>query len=294
MSSGPRLPLQAIRAFEAAARLNSFKAAADELGLTPSAISHQVRLLERLLGRRLFDRERRGAALTVVGAEYARPVRAAFEQLRAATSDLTSDPTTVRLSAVPVFARRWLLPALATFERQNPGIVLRIDVSLAHVDIAGGEADVGVRFGSGSWPGLHAEKLVDVTVAPICAPSLLSKGADLDVIAKATLLSVMGAPGAWRAWFAAAGRPDLAPQKEVHCESLADALLAARDGVGAVLAPAMFAEADLQSGEMIQLHDTQVRSDSSYFLVCRRGEEEMPKARRVSRWLRAMLDDSGS
>lgn len=283
------LPLQAIRAFEAAARLESFKAAADELGLTPSAVSHQIRLLERLAGCRLFDRGRRGVTLTAAGDEFARPVLAAFDLLRGAAARLASDPLTIRISSVPVFARRWLLPSLATFEMQNPGVALHIDVSLAHVDIAAGDADIGIRFGSGDWHGLNAEKLIDVEAAPMCAPTVLPSDSTLEAIADATLLSVTAAPGAWQAWFAAAGKPDLVPRRELHCESLASAIEAARDGVGIVLAPPVFAEAELQSGALVHPHPVRIRASGAYFLVCRRGEEEMPKARRVARWLRTVM-----
>lgn len=285
-----QLPLQAIRAFEVAARLDSFKAAADELGLTPSAVSHQVRLLERHVGCRLFDRGRRGVMLTAAGVEFAGPITAAFDLMRGASVRLMGDPATIRVSAVPVFARRWLLPSLASFERHNPGMTLRVDVSLAHVDIAGGDADVGIRFGLGAWPGLHAEKLADVEACPICAPSVLGAGASLDAIAEATLVSVTAAPGAWLAWFTAAGRPDLAPQREMHCESLASALEAARDGVGVVLAPSMFVETELQTGALVQPHPAQISAGSAYYLVCRQGEQDMPKARRVLRWLSDIMN----
>lgn len=189
----PHLPLAALRSFEAAARLGSFTAAAAQLGLKPSAVSHQVRGLEQRFGQPLFTRGRRGVTLTAAGHDYALAVTDAFDALRTATRHLTADPTLIRLSAMPGFARQWLLPALPAFRRLHPKLTLRVDVTHAQVDIARAAADLGIRYGGGRWPALHATLLLRVAAGPVAAPSL-AFGTDWS--ADATLLAMTAAADA--------------------------------------------------------------------------------------------------
>lgn len=283
---GPHLPLAAVRVFEAAARHGNFKAAADELHLTPSAVSHQVRQLENLLQRRLFERGRRGVELTAAGCDLASSAIEAFDILRRAAARAIADPAMIRISAAPVFARRFLLPSLEEFERARPEVDLRLEVSLSLVDIVRGEADVGVRFGSGDWAGLWAHKLLDIDIGPVCSPGLMPAGSNAEVIASRTIVSVALERDGWRRWFIAAGRPDLRPRRELWYDSLASALDAARDGVGVALAPRVFVAAEVRAGTLCAPSDVTSRSPSAYYAVCRKGEEDIGNIRAALAWLR--------
>src|SRR5262249_13582981 len=191
-------PLHALRAFEAAARHMSFAAAAEELSLTPSAISHQIRHLEERLGRRLFDRKPRGLALTPLGQLYFPLVRSAFEQLVQATSLVggvgPDQQKVLTISCTPSFAMAWLIQRLPSFQAAHPEIEVRLDTSTRIVDFARDGVDVGIRFGLGHWPGVVAERLFGETLFPVCSPALLAEKGGVSGpgdVARFTLIHVM-------------------------------------------------------------------------------------------------------
>ena len=281
-----QLPLTAIRAFEAAARHRNFKLAADELRLIPSAVSHQIRQLELLLQRPLFERGRRGVELTAVGAELAGSAVEAFDILRRAAARAIANPALLRLSAPPVFARHFLLPHLHDFERRWPEVDLRLEVSLALADIARGQADVGIRFGEGPWSGLSCERLLEAKVGPVCSPMLMPVDAPIEALEDQTVINIALQRDGWARWLSAAGRPALRPRRELWYDSLASAIDAARDGVGVALAPGIFVKQDLASGHLVAPYATLLAIPSAYHAVCRRGEEELGNIRACLRWLR--------
>ncbi len=186
-------PLHALRAFEAAARHLSFARAAVELNLTPSAISHQIRHLEESLGRRLFERRHRGLELTAVGRVYFPLVRGAFEQLAQATVLIGGTGPELRnvltISCMPSFAMVWLIPRLPAFQAAHPAIEVRLDTSSRFVDFARDGIDVGIRFGTGQWPGVAAEFLFSETLFPICAPALIAVAIGRGVLLEGPLAS---------------------------------------------------------------------------------------------------------
>ncbi len=200
-----RLPsLNGLKVFECTARHMSFTRAAQELHVTQTAVSHQIRRLEGELGTRLFHRNRDRLELTEAGQAYLQGVSVAFEQLRFSTGQLLErrGAATLSVATLASFASKWLLPRLGAFRRAHPGIDIRVGASTDLVDFAAGGADVAIRYGSGEWKGVHAERLMDDVIFPVCSPALLSGGAPLARpadLARHTLLQVSGlTAGDWR------------------------------------------------------------------------------------------------
>src|SRR5260370_2850246 len=172
-----RLPsLNGLRAFEAAARHLSFTAAASELNVTQTAISHQIRRVEQDLGIRLFVRQNRALALTPEAKEYLPGVRAAFNDLRLATDRVLrrDNDHVLTVSTLASLAAKWLLPRLSAFQETHPGIDVRITTSTTLVDFKNGDVDAAIRYGRGNWPGLRADWLMADELFPVCSPALLT------------------------------------------------------------------------------------------------------------------------
>jgi LysR family glycine cleavage system transcriptional activator len=172
----PFLPsLHALRAFEASARLGSFKAAARELFVTPAAVSQQIKLLEEELGTRLFIRMNRAVALTEAGQALAPVLRDAFERITETVRRLPGRerPGTLTISVLPSFAAKWLVPRLGRFQQRHPEIDVRISASMHLVDFGREDVDLAIRHGSGSWTGVTAVRLFAEDLVPVCSPRLL-------------------------------------------------------------------------------------------------------------------------
>ncbi len=172
-----RLPsLNGLRAFEAAARHLSFTNAADELNVTQTAISHQIKRLEEELGLRLFIRQNRALALTPQGRDYLPGVRAAFNDLRLATDRLKrrDNDHVLTVSTLASMASKWLLPRISAFQGAHPDIDVRITTSTSMVDFKSGDVDAAIRYGRGQWPGLRADWLTADDLFPVCSPALLT------------------------------------------------------------------------------------------------------------------------
>src|SRR3984957_14102281 len=209
-----RLPsLNGLRAFEAAARHLSFTAAATELNVTQTAISHQIRRLEAELGIRLFVRQNRSLALTAEARDYLPGIRAAFNDLRLATDRLTrkENDRVLTVSTLASLAAKWLLPRLSTFQQAHPGIDVRITTSTSLVDFKSGDVDAAIRYGRGQWPGLRADWLMADQLFPVCSPALLEGDKPLrcpEDLANQTLLHTSSIyDDDWRLWLTAAGMP---------------------------------------------------------------------------------------
>jgi LysR family transcriptional regulator, glycine cleavage system transcriptional activator len=285
-----RLPsLNALRAFEAAARNASFTRAARELHVTQSAVSHQVRALEDELGAELFVRLPRALRLTSKGEALARGARDAFARIVQAAAEVAARPR-LCVSVLPSFAACWLLPRLGRFQRAHPEIELRIHASQELADFARDGVDVAIRYGRGRFPGLHAEKLLDDEVFPVCSPRLakrLRRPADL---ARFDLLHDDVRPAAhagWPAWLRAA-RVRL--EDGARGTSFSDAHLmleAAAAGQGVALARSVLAEADLRSRRIVRPFAVSIRSRYSYFLVWPEGAGVRPEVRAFAEFIRA-------
>lgn len=255
MSSFRRsLPLNAIRAFEAAGRHGSFAAAAAELSVTRGAVSRHVAQLEAWLGTLLFQREPSRIVLTSAGRAYLAEVTAALDRLTLASLDLRSrvEATALRVNAPPTFAMRWLIPRLSSFQRRQPGTEVRMTTSLAPVDFAGGTYDVAIRGAQEALPGCVSVPFMTELILPVCDADLTEGGrlrtpADL---AGVTLISYGTEPYSWADWLAAAGVPELRPAGTLRFEQMYFALQAAAEGLGVVLVPVFLALDDILAGRL--------------------------------------------
>ncbi len=269
-------PLSSLRSFESAARLLSFSAAARELSVTPTAVSHQIRALEQWLGVKLFERTTRSVRLTDAGRRYAPSVRAAFEGLEQATSQIAAHgpERVVTVTVTTSFATKWLIPRLARFRERQPEVDVRISTQTASVDLVREGFDMGIRYGSGRWPGLISERLLSENVFPVCAPSLLECGPPLAKpgdLAEHTLLHVSSMPDDWRIWLTAAGATDVDPTHGITFDLWLAALGAAVDGVGVALGHTPLVERDLAAGRLVAPFRCALPNQFAYYIVYPEG-----------------------
>jgi len=265
-------PLHALRAFEAAARLESFSRAADELHVTHGAVSHQVRALEEFLGAPLFARNGRRVVLTGDGRVFADRVRAALRDIGQAADALRRPARANRLtvSLLPSFAARWLMPRIGRFMAAHPEIAMNVHTSIAFVDFGRDEVDMAIRYGNGDWPKLEVEKFLDDEYFPVASPRfnrgrLPARPADL---AQLPLITSDGEP--WTPWFKAAGLKLEEPQGPIFDDANL-MVQAAIDGRGIALVRRSIAEGDLAAGTLVRLFDVAITAPGSYYLVRPRG-----------------------
>ncbi len=284
-------PLNALRAFEAAARHLSFTKAAEELHVTQAAISHQVKTLEEHLGLKLFRRLHRQLLLTDSGQLYMPPVSKAFRLLQDATHQLlrqdAAGPLTV--SVLPSFAAGWLVPRLGRFRQLWPDIDLRIDPSFELVDFSRADVDVGVRYGRGRYPGLRSDRLMEEDIFPVCSPELVHGPPGLRVPADLvhhTLLHDDG-HGDWRTWLLAAGVDDVDPTRGIVLTDSSMLIQAALAGQGVALARAVLAGDELAAGRLVRPFELNLPTEFAYYVVCPFDTAEQPKIAAFRQWLLA-------
>jgi len=248
-------PLTALRAFEAAARHLSFKHAAAELSLTPTAISHQVRQLEERLGVPLFVRGTRRVDLTPAGQSLYPALRDGFDAMARAVQVVRPHPRprSIALSTTMAFASRWLLPRLARFAASHPGIALHLHTSDAPVDLSGGTAQLAVRYGPGRYPGLSSTPLLASHFAPVCAPTLEVRNADdlehVALIGFDWFRRDASTPD-WPLWFERTGRAPLS--RQLHFSDEVHAIQAAVAGQGVALVNLALVADELADGLLHQ------------------------------------------
>jgi len=284
-------PLNAVRAFEAAARHESFALAADELAVTPSAVSQQVKTLEEILGVGLFTRRPRGLSLTPAGRRYLPRLSEALDAIAEASRALAAggDDRTLTVTALGSFAALWLVPRLAGFEAAAPEIDVRLATSDRVVDLAADGIDAGVRYGPGPYPGLHAEKLMEETVFPVCAPALarrLTRPADL---AEVALLHDASASGRfiynWKTWARAHGLDGVDLERGsgfTNSTFLVQAAIAER---GVMLGRSVLVADALATGALVRPFDLESPAGAAYWFVTLPETADLPKIRRFRDWL---------
>lgn len=299
------LSLGAVRAFEAAARLGSLKAAAGEIGVTPGAISHQVKALETQLGAALFERRHRELCLTSTGEALASATSAAFGTIdraldELATAGLIARATTLTLSAAPSFAVKWLVPRLHDFQAAHPHIELRLDSDGALSDPAvDRRLDVAIRYGTGPYESLlHAERLwPSGRIVPVCAPELAAKLLSPAALTSAILLRTALPAGAseaepigWLAWFAAAGAVGRELRAQVDRAPLFGttqlAIEAALAASGVALAPYILVADDLRGGRLASPSPVSLPDPHAYWLLFRRDRAQEAPLRQFANWIR--------
>ena len=285
-------PLNAIRAFEAAARHLSITLAAEELSVTPGAVSRQIKGLEDALGLQLLRRGHRQIALTRQGSDYYRAVTRALETLREATRRLKrrGQRQPLKIRAYTTFAMRWLIPRLSGFHAAHPGIEVLLKASLDPVDFRKEDIDGAIRLGDGHWPGAHSVRLVDNILAPVASPALLKAGPRLRRpadLAQHTLLHSIARPDDWARWLEAAGAADKVDARAgMTYESSAMAYAAAVEGQGIAMAQLFLVEKDLADGRLaLPFRKTVDMDDYTYYLLTPAHREETAHMRSFRLWL---------
>lgn len=281
-----------LRVFESAARHLSFSRAADELSLTQSAVSRQMRTLESLLRLKLFHRVRQRLVLTPAGAAYAPEVRAVLSRIEAATLELLSHQGhggVLNLAILPTFGTRWLIPRMGSFARAHPHVTVNFSTRSTAFDFAADHLDAAIHFGDpGNWPGVVAHRLMGEEVVPICAPSL-KKLRSLKDLAGQTLLQHATRPHAWQEWLIAAGARDVNPLKGPRFEHFQMVIQAAVAGLGVAIMPRFLIEEELASGELVIPFDHPVRSTQAYYFVYPEEKQALPALRAFRDWLLAQV-----
>jgi LysR family glycine cleavage system transcriptional activator len=290
-----RLPsLNAVKAFEAAARSRSFTRAAEELFVTPGAVSQQVKALETELGIRFFVRERQRLVITEAGREYLAVVRDALDQIALGTERLTQRQRSgvLTVSVSPDFAAKWLVGRLGRFAERHPEIDLRVAASDQHVDFAREDVELAVRHGDGRWPELDVARLCVEQLFPVCSPRLvrgrkrIMNAADL---LKFPLLRLDDWAN-WGRWFEAAGVTTQAMPGPVlnRASMLIDAAI---DGQGIALARTALAALDLIHGRLVRPVDVSLGMPNSYWIVSPKAIASIPKIATFRHWLWAEAEE---
>jgi len=292
--------LNALRAFEASARHQSFSAAAAELNVTPAAVGQLVRSLEDWLGTPLFVRGSGGRARLMVteAAERALPdIRAGFDRLSLGLERLKEGSANgvLTVTVSPAFAAKWLLPRIDRFQAAWPDTDVRLDTSLKLLDFVAQGVDIGVRYGAGAWPGLVAEKLMDEEIYPVCSPAVRRAGkwrAPRDLTRAPLIhdLSVDSHAGfaSWHAWFESVGVTPASASRGMKINNSAAVLQAAIDGHGVALARSVMARDDLAAGRLVRLFpEVAFTSALAYYVVYRPECASLPRLTAFRDWLRS-------
>ncbi len=279
-------PLNALRAFEAAARHLSFTKASEELHVTQAAVSHQIKALEEWLGVPLFRRVNRGLVLTDAGQTYLPPLREALDLMASATERLfRKDSTgTLTISTMPSFAAKWLVLRLGRFQAEHPELDVRLHTTSQMVDFAQQDVDLAIRFGSGNWPELRVERLLNENVFPVCSPRLLPTLKTPADLRKHTLLHddyIIN----WGTWCAAAGVQGIDIARGTQFTDSALTLQAAMEGHGVALARQVLVADDLAAGRLVQPFEVMLTGQYAYYFVAPAHYMTRPKVKAFREWL---------
>ena len=283
-------PLNALRGFEAAARLGSFNRAAEELFVTPSAISHQVKSLEEYLGVPLFRRDKRRIVLTASGEKYLGAVEHALDEIDMATRRLVASPnaSAVNISVAPGFLTRWLVPRISDFQERFPDVELRLSASMGTVDFLHSDTDMAIYFGTGDWSGVDAHYLKGVTLVPVCSPRLLDGERPLrnpEDLRHHTLLRVSSRPDEWKQILDKAGIDRSSMNKVMTFSSTSLALSAAIEGAGVALTESSLVERELDYGQLLVPFELELETRNGFYLVYQKGRQLNYGMRSFRDWL---------
>lgn len=284
-------PLSALRPFEAAARLESFSRAAEELHLTHGAVSRQVRALEQHVGVELFSRHGKRVALTREGRTFAERIRNALQEIAQAADALASRKRDPRLtvSVLPSFASRWLMPRLIRFMEAHPKIEVNVLATNALADFTHDGVDVAIRFGRGPWPSLACEHFLDDEYFPVASPRLNRGKLPKDPSELLRLRIMREDRNYWELWFEAAGVPLATPLEGPSFNDSTYSLQAAARGEGVALARRSIVGEDLERGTLKRLFRIAVPSRESYWFVSPKELAQSPKVKAFRDWVKAEL-----
>ena len=287
-------PLNALRAFETAARHMNFSRAADELSVTPGAVSQQIQNLEDYVGAPLFKRTPKGLLLTDAAQTALPALREAFDRLGEAASLLTAavDGRRVTVSAAPSFAAKWLVPRLGRFEAAHPEVDVWLSAGMELVDFASGEVDVAIRYGSGRYPGLEVQRLMSETVIPVASPELLAERPleSPEDLAHHVLLHD-GSPDAdescpdWQMWLTARGIRGVDGARGPRFNQSSLVIEAAMNGRGVALAKRALAQADIDAGRLVAPLQIATAVDFAYYVVHPKAKGRLSQVKAFVKWL---------
>lgn len=285
--SRPLPSLNALRAFVAVAKHGNLKDAANELFVTASALSHQIKNLEDILATRLFHRSKAGLSLTEKGELIYTGVADGFDQIQKtlARLDEQKDKELLNISMLSTFAMRWFIPRLSDFQMKYPEIEVRISTSITRVNFEREDMDCAIRSGRGQWPGLHAEYLFAETFTPVCNPELVGSLKRPEDLARHTLLHARLRPDDWHVWLGAVGSSHIKPAHEQTFETRNFAIQAAVDGVGiAIIDPSLVAE-EIKTGRLLIPFPQTLADKSAYYLVYPKKHVLLPRIQQFQAWL---------
>lgn len=280
-------PLNSLKTFESAARLESFSRAAAELHVTHGAVSKQIALLENRLGLMLFRRNPGRVLLTDAGKAYQAEITEALDRIAAATSKISQQgfPDALDISAPPTFTIQWLVPRLSRFQIRHPLLETRLSTRRESVNAALRSADVVIRRGPETWKGVHSCLVLEEAITPVCHPRLAARLRRLSDLSQLVWLHAEARPTDWTAWLSAAGVSGLAPKKLSRFDHSALALEAAADGMGVSMGPLSMIGGELRAGELQMPFPRLVVRTPGYYMICKKGRESDTKVKQFFDWI---------
>ncbi|HYD99582.1 MAG TPA: LysR substrate-binding domain-containing protein [Alphaproteobacteria bacterium] len=289
MALPPRIQMNALRAVEAVGRLGSLGRAAAELGVSPGAVSQQLRKAEDQLGFALFERGPAGLSLTPAGRRIMPGLEQGFRSLADAVALVTADAEgSLTITAGAVIGARWLVPRLAEFQRLHPDLRFRFVSTGEVLDLAHSDVDLGLRLGGGSWPGTRSELLVRQVMYPVCAPQWRAALQRPEDLARVPVVFDEGAMFRWEGWFAAAGVP-MPPLTGPAFTDPVLALDAAIAGQGVMLGWDLILRDALRDGRLVRPFPVEAESGLAYWFVTAEGRRETAKVRAFKAWIKAKI-----
>ncbi|MCB6184523.1 transcriptional regulator GcvA [Leeia sp. TBRC 13508] len=283
--------LSALQCFDAAHRHLSFTRAAEELCLTQSAVSRQIRQLEDFLGRPLFERIKQRLVLTTAGEAYGAVIREVLDRAEAATIQLKShqdENKVLHLAVLPTFGTRWLIPRLGTFYAAHPDIELNISSRTTPFDFSNEDLHGAIHFGPALWPGAVCHRLMGEKLVPVCSPQLLPNGkalTDIDELHHYKRLQLTSRPQAWNEWLHHAGAEDIDAFAGPRFEQFQMVIQAALSGLGIALLPMHFIENELNSGALTIAYDHPMENSQAYYFVYPASRADTYAVRAFKDWI---------
>lgn len=287
-------PLNALKSFEAAARRGSFQAAASELFVTPSAVSHQIKTLEEFIGLELFIRQPRKIALTHAGEDYYRSIQTALNEIDRSTQKLISTHQSgdLHLSVAPAFLTRWLLPRISSFYETHPDIKIEISAASGLIDFNVQETDMAVYFGSGDWPDIDIHLLRHYQQRPVCNPLLLQgkRIQNPEELLEYPFLHVNKRQEEWPNWFNQLGVEFKEKKQGMYFSSGSLTTVAAINGLGFALADVGFVSEEIASGKLVSPVSEHLKTDKSFYLVYQKNRAMTYSMKSFHNWLLAEME----
>lgn len=290
MTDVSKLPLNALRVFEAVAARLSFTDAATSLDVTPAAVSSQIKTLEELLETPLFHRHSRSVRLTSQGAQLLPGVQRGLAELSHAVEQLRRHRQSglLNISLLGSFLQKWLLPRLGGFYQSHPEVDLRFSASTHLVDFMQSDFHAAVRYGLGTWPGVQSERLLDDWVFPVASPKLMERIGPIDALADFHKYPLLHSPSEpWADWLRRVGGDTTRVERGPVLDDSAAVLIAAEQGHGLALARWSLVAGDLASGRLVRPTAQSVRQKAAYYFVAPPQNYDLPKVVRFRDWLHA-------